>query len=261
MMDMSRNLIFILNLFVLLSTLSIKTAFGEMVSLGPTHVSYTVFNSVSYDGPVGQISFDVNVTLECETIYNGSVYGEIPPPSETEPATCLIDVAPYSGTLTTDYHINRPTQPDLDGSKSIPLPLGGQELLGGSPPISIPIVVDTIPIGTITIVIHGYLFGHLSLNSTFYTLLEWSTWETKEFNITSNAPIVLLTLETRYGVAFTVTVSVNSFDVVSVDSPMEEVEGSPSVEYVIPEFPSDLILPLFIIVSLIAVILRKRKAS
>jgi len=248
-----KKLSLLLSIFVLLYALSIRTAFGDM-PLESTRVSYVVSSSVSYNGPLEQISFDVDVTLQCETTYNGSVYGEFPSPNEHEPAICHLEVAPYSGILTVDYHIDRPALPDLGGSKSIPLPLRGQYILGDSPSIIIPITVDTTPVGTIIIVIHGHLFGDISLNSTHHVSLEWSTWETQELTILSNAPTVLLTMGTTYKVYFTVTVSVGTFDVVTVDSPTKDISGDPSIEYVIPEFPS-LIAWLSVIGILTAMIL------
>ena len=231
-------------------------------------VSYEVSRDVNYAGPLGW-SWDVTVTLECEAIYSCSV-------DEAQPgtSTCHLNVAPHSGTLTIDYDIRRSVLPPSIDSKSIPLPQGGQELLGDSPPISIPI--DEL--GTITIVIHGQLSGDLSadIGSANPTSLEWSTWETKDTVVSADAETVLLTMDTKYSVSFTVTVSVLTFDVVSKDIPLEQVSGNPSADFAVPVgssqggfggLPTDpTVLSVLVIVivaaalcTIILVILGKRK--
>jgi len=254
-MSITKKLVLVLGPIVLLSTsLHIRTAFGD-IPLEPINVSYAISSTVNYDGSNGMIDFDVNVTLECEITYNCSVEGQIQPPTETKPATCYLGVSPYSGTLTVDYHIDRPFMSDLDGKRSIPLPQGGQELLGDSPPIEIPI--DSV--GTLVIIVHGHLLGDVSIASTLHISLEWSTWETHEFDVLCNTPTALLTMETAYNVYFTVTVSLVGFDVASKDSTAKQVSGNPSVEFVIPEFPTMLILPLFMIATLLTVIIYRIK--
>lgn len=246
----------------------------SVISVAPADesltVSYSISRNASYTGPLGR-SWDVTVTLESETIYSCSV-DEVQPGT----STCHLNVAPHSGTLTVDYDIHRPVLPPSIGSKSIPLPQGGQELLGDSPPIVIPI--DDI--GTITIVIHGHLSGDLSTNigSAIPTSLEWSTWETKDTVVSADAETVLLTMETKYSVSFTVTVSVLDFDVVSKDIPLRHVSGNPLAEFVVPirssqngfpELPIDprslwilvIIIAVAVVCTIIFVIVRKRKIS
>jgi hypothetical protein len=245
---MMRKFALVLSLIVLLPASSIAIAFGD-IPLASTNVTYTVSGTASYDGrSIGQIGFDVNITLEFEANYTYLVDGDFP-----GSALCYLGVSPYSGTLTVNYQIYRPTMPDLNGSRLILMPQGGQELLGDSPPIAIPIDSS----GTIETVIHGHLSGILSLDSRSPTSLEWSTWDIKIINITSNAPIALL-VTTQYAVSFNVTVSMNDFDAVAENVPQKEVSGNPP-EFVIPEIPSLIILPLFMMATLLAVTVYKRK--
>lgn len=212
-------------LVLLLMTSSIGTALADE----SLKVSYTASRSVSHTAPIGQGSFDMTVTIELEVTYTCSVDGVLPSAS-----TCHLNAAPHSGTLTVDYHIEPPIGPDLVGSKSIPLPQGGQELLGDPPPISIPI--DSA--GDIIIVIHGRLLADLTtdLGSTNPSSLEWSTWETQDAVVSADVESVLLTMETNYSVSFTVTVSVGGFESPSKNIPVQQFPGNPTAEFVIPEF-------------------------
>lgn len=226
-------------------------AFAD-VSLASTDVSYTASRRVSHTGSLGQIDFDVNATVQCNTNYSCSTDGVLPPSS-----TCHLNVAPKSGTLTVVYHIHRPILRDIDGSKSIPLPLGGQELLGDSPPIAIPI--DSY--GTITIVIHGRLSASLSVEngSVNPNSLEWSRWGTNDTVVSSSMNKVTLTLDTVYKIYFTVSVSISGFDVARRDSDPGQFSGSPSPAFVVSEYPSFIVPPLFLAVTLVTVIIYGRK--
>ena len=232
---------------------SIGRAFAD-VSLALTDVSYTASRNVSYTGPLGQVSFDVNVTLQCITTYSTTTDGVLPPSS-----TCRLNVAPKSGNLTVDYHIVRPIRADIDGSKSIPLPQGGRELLGDSPPIPIPI--DSY--GTITIVIHGRLSASLSVEngSVNPNPLEWSSWGTNDTVVSASMNKVTLTLNTTYNVYVTVSVSISGFNVASKDSDPRQFSGSPSPTFVVPEYPEFIILPLFLAAILLIAIVHKRKEN
>lgn len=247
---MSGRKLSLLCLIMLLSPLGIRTAIAD-VSLASPDVSYKVSYPVSHTGSLGQISFDVNATLECITTYNCSVDGVLPPSS-----TCHLNVTPKYGTLTVIYHIHRPIQADIDGSKSVALPQGGQELLGDSPPITY--LIDSI--GNITIIIHGHLSGNVSVNtgSVNPTSLEWSTWTPQDTVVSASVNTVTLTLQTAYKVSFTVTVSILGFDVASEDSTLKTAPGNPFSEFVVPEFPSLIILPLFVITTLLAVYIRTK---
>lgn len=229
---------------------SIGRAFAD-VSLASTDVSYTAFRPVSYIGPFGQIDFDVNVTLQCITTYSNTTDGFLPPSS-----TCHLNVTPKSGTLSVVYHIHRPILGDIYGSKSIPLPLGGQELLGDSPPIPIP-----FEYGTITIVIHGHLSANLSVEngSVNPSSLEWLSWGTEDAVVSASVNRTTLTLDTAYNVYVTVSVSVSGFNVASRDSDPRQFSGSPSPAFVVPEYPSFIVLPLFLAVTLVTVIVYGRK--
>jgi len=215
----------VLALLLMASTINVAFANESL------EVSYTASRNVSYTALIGPGSFDVTVTLVLEAIYTSSVDGTLPGAS-----TCHMNVAPYSGTLTVGYHIKPPIGPDLDGSKSIPLPQGGQELLGDSPPIIIPIdsTVD------VTILIHGCLLADFTTNvgSINPHSLQWSTWETQDTLVSASTKNVLLTMETKYSVSFTVTLTVGSFEFPSQNIPVEQFPGDPSAKFVIPEFPT-----------------------
>lgn len=245
---MIRKQILVLSL-VLLFVLVVRIAFAD-VPLTSTYVSYEASDSVSYYGSPEMVAFDINVRLECEANYTYLVDGDFP-----GTAVCYIGTEPFSGTMSVDYFIHCPMMSDSDGHESIPLPQGGQELIGDSPPIGIP--VDSA-VGTIEIIIHGLLLGVLSLDSkNSNASMQWSTWNVKNITITANAPSIL-SLSTKYNVSFTVNVAITGFDVVSVNTTGIEVLGDP-YEFVIPEFSSFLILPMFMIATLLAVIAYKRK--
>lgn len=184
----------------------------------------------------------MTVTIELEVTYTCSVDGVL-----LGASTCHLNVAPHSGTLTVDYHIEPPIGPDLVGSKSIPLPLKGRELLGDPPPILI--LIDSI--GTITIVIHGRLLADLTpdVGSIKPSSLEWSTWETQDTVVSADVENVLLTMETNYSVSFTVTVSVGDFESPSKNIPVKQFPGNPSAEFVIPEFPTLIAWIVVVIVT------------
>jgi len=194
-------------------------------------VSYTASRSISYTAPIGPGSFDVTVTLVLKVIYTCSVDGVLPGAS-----TCHVNVAPYSGTLAVEYHIESPIGPNLDGSESIPLLQGGRELLGDSPPIIIP--VDST--ADIAILIHGCLLADFSTNAGSINpqSLQWSTWETQDTVVSASTENVLLTMETEYSVSFTVTVTVGSFEFPSQNIPVERFPGDPRASFAIPEFPT-----------------------
>jgi len=253
---MNKKVVFFVSLFLFLSYLGVRTAFAYVL-LTSENVSYTALVNVSHSGGLGQISFDVTVALECSVAYNCSTDGVFPPSSN-----CHLNVTPNSATLSIDYHIERPIGSDLDGSESIPLPveeLSG--LLGDSPPIEIPI--DSV--GTITIIIHGKLLGEnitvTPQGSAAPTSLEWLTWAPEDTVVSATVSPVTLKIDTAYEVSFTVTVEILGFDVASKDSTLRQFAGNPSPTFVIPEFPSLLILPSFMIITLLAVIVYRRKHS
>lgn len=221
---MDKRIMFVLTVLIL-TMIPISSALADESVI----VSYTASRHVPYDGPIGMIDFDVNVTVEYEVTYDFSVDGDLPT------STCHLQATPNSGTLTLDYHIDRPIGKDLDGSKSIPM--SGENLLGDSEPIAIPVGGD---IGNVTIIIHAHLFANLNPDTGSATpnSLEWSTWGTQDTVISADTETVLLTMETEYKVFFTVTVSIHGFDVASRDSTIKGFPGTPSAEFLIPEFPN-----------------------
>lgn len=218
--------VFVFVVALLLRASTINVAFANE----SLEVSYAASRNVSYTPPIGPGSFDVTVTLVLEVIYTCSVDGALPGAS-----TCHMNAALHSGTLTVDYHIKPPIGPDLDGSKSIPLPQGGQELLGDSPPIIIPI--DST--GDVTILIHGCLLADFTTDGGSINphSLQWSTWETQDTVVSASTENVLLTMETKYSVSLTVTVTVGGFNP-SRNIPVEQFPGDPRASFVIPEFPT-----------------------
>jgi len=249
MMSITKKLVLVLGLVALLSASCIRTAFGD-VSIESTTVSYTASRSISYDGPPDMIDFDVTVTLEFRTAYSCSIDGVLPSPS-----TCHLNSTPLSGSLALDYHIDRPDKRDLDGHRSIPLPQGGREVVGHSPPIDVP-----IDIGTITVEIDGHLRGYLStdVGVVYPDSFMWTSWEGQNVTVYADDEIVRLTMLTTYSVVFTVLVSVDNFPMTGRNSNTYEIEGKPYHVFVIPEIPSSLVLTLFMMATLLAVIVYKR---
>lgn len=149
----------------------------------------------------------------------------------------------------------------MDGFQSIPLPFGGQELLDDSLPIIIPIPLPPEPpVGTITIVIHGHLFGELNPvpGTADPTSLEWSTWGSEDTVIMAEVETVDLTMETAYNVYFTVTVSVGTFPLANKDThPAAEFPGDPPVIFVIPEFLSQMFFIMSIIATIFIIVIHK----
>lgn len=56
--------------------------------------------------------------------------------------------------------------------------------------------------------------------------------------VSASTKNVLLTMETKYSVSFTVTVTVGSFKFPSQNIPVEQFPGDPCAKFVIPEFPT-----------------------
>jgi len=244
---MNRKLVFALGITILLSSLGVGTVFADC----KTHcfVSYTASRSVSRSS--GGYSYFVTVTVFGVTNYTCSVDGDLPPT-----ATCHWDVTPNGGSLSVDYRIKRPILPDIVGSRTILLPYEGQELLND--------LAIEIPIGstaTITITLHGHLFGDLtpSIGSVNPDQLEWSTWGTQDTVVSADNDTVDLTMVTIYSVYFTVCVSVGIVEIGCADSSIAEVVGIPIIDCIVPEFPSMLIMPLFMITASLAAIVYKRK--
>ena len=243
---MNRKLVFALGIMILLSSLSIGTVFADC----KTHcsVSYTASSSVSHSR--AGYSYNVTVTVVGLTDYNCSVEGDLPPN-----ATCYWTVRPDGGNVTVDYHIERPTGGDIDGSRTKTLPYEGQELLDD---LDIEIPINSI---AITVTLHGHLFGNLapSAGSVDPDQLEWSTWGTQETIISASVDTVDLDMSTTYSVYFTVCVSVDGFEIGCADSPTVYVEGIPIIDCIIPEFPFLLITPLFMIATLLAATFHRRR--
>jgi hypothetical protein len=238
--------VLILGLIALI-IVSIKPAFAA-VSPYSVNVAFTASDSLSID-PIGIIALDVNVTLEFETVYSCSVSGDL-----LSTAVCNVDLAPRSAAvLTVDYFIDFDTGPNLSGHKSVTLSQQGNELLGDSAPIKIPIDESD----TITVVIHGRLFGNVGVDSSHYISLEWPTWGNKSINMTATTQFTPL-LIAKYNYSFTVTVSVSGSKAVTKTTYPQEVFGNPS-EMIIPEFPLIQTLYLFMIATFPAIAVYKKR--
>jgi hypothetical protein len=241
---------------IVLSSLNVGTTFAY-VSLTSEVVSYTASFPIGYDGRIGQISFDLTMTLTCETNYSTISEGILPPSS-----TVHLNVTPSSATLTVDYHITCPLLPNLNGSNSTVLPTAAlYGLLGDSLPIVIPIE----SYGTIKIVIHGKLLAEnltaIPQGSVSPTSLNWTTWTPHDTVVSAEVSSVTLKMDTAYDTYFTVTVSILGFDVVSVDSPSKEFSGTPAPAFTIPELLSKHIIPLLMIAFLLLTTVNRRRQA
>lgn len=252
---MNKKSMIVLGLVILLSSLGIKTALAD-VSLASTDVSYTASRSVSYAGAFNEISFEVNATLQCATTYSCSPSG-VPPSS----STCHLSVTPNSALLTIDYHIKRYLQSDLNGTKPIQLSIEQLSGLVGNSPSPIVIPVDSA--GTIAIVIHGKLIGqNLTVTpqgSANPNAVQWLDWTTQDTVISSANSRVTLEMDTAYEVSFAVTVLIPPFAEVSQDSLLQQCSGNVPPTFVIPEFPSLIMLTIFMLATLLAVTVYKRR--
>jgi hypothetical protein len=249
---MNRIRIFVISFAILIIFIP-GTAFADTF-LASSTVTYTATREFNYAGPIGAMDFDINMTLQCETTYINTTDGALPPTS-----ACHLNVTPSSASLTADYHFNRPSK---DGSKTVPLSLNELSgLLGDSPPIPIPI--GDPPVGTITVVLHGRLMAqNLTVTpqgSANPTSLSWSNWTPQDTVIAANSSPVTLQMDTAYELSFTITVSILPFPDVTRDSPSKQYSGNPSPTFVVAEFPSFLVLPLFTVTTLLAVIVYRRK--
>jgi hypothetical protein len=128
-------------------------------------------------------------------------------------------------------------------------------LLGDSPPLEF-----GLDIGSITVIIHGHLEGDLRSDkgSVSPASLEWTDWGSKAIAVSADNETVLLTLDTEYGVSFTVTVSIFRFPVVNEPFSLGQDRGDPSVSMVVPvqtepdlEWP----IPLSYITALVTAVL------
>lgn len=234
-------------LLVLSCLLNTKAVFGQELAKSEI-VSYQVSDNVFDADPFG-VSFDVNLTLECRVNYTYLVQGELP-----GEAVCQLSAAPYSGTLAVDYQVFSPSMPDLTGSKSVVLPENGRELLGQSSPLALEIGSAY----TMEIIIHGRLFGSLKVGSIEYLKIEWSAWATRTMNMEASAPVDVF-LTTEYETFFTVNVSMTDSSAYD-NSTSRKVLGDPAI-FIIPEFPSLLVLPLSAMITLIGVLMRRKRLA
>lgn len=234
----------------LLFPICVNTARGN-VSAASTNVSYIASRTASYTGHPGR-SWTVTATLEFDALYECSWEGDLP-----SVCNCTLSANPNGGTFTVSWDIHRPILPDSSGSTGpLPLPVEGLNLLGD---YSLPIV--PIDIGSIEIVLHGHMIGDLSPSHGLVNppSIEWSTWGSQETELTSSAESVVVELETRYSVYATVAVYVANILPVSIDSSRREFPGNEILECVIPEFPSVMILPIFMVITLLAAVVYRRK--
>jgi len=211
------------------------------------NVAFTATDRLSYD-MVGIVAFDVNVTLEFETTYSYSVSGDL-----ASTAVCSVELAPLSASLTVAYFIDFDSGPNLSGNKSVILSQEGNELIGDSAPIEIPISES----GTIKVVIHGHLFGNVGVDPSHYISFEWLTWGTKSISMTATTQFTPL-LIANYRYSFTVTVSTDGSNSATKDTYTREIYGSPST-LPIPEFPLAQALYLLMIAMFPAIVFYKKR--
>lgn len=207
-------------LYVLLTPITFSV--GPVLADDSTKVAYQITRERSYEDPLGMISFDIALTLECDMMYTYTV-----DQVKKGQSTCHLNVAPGSGRLTVDYSIDSPIGQHVSGSPSLSLP----QMLGDSPPLEF-----GLDIGSITVIIHGHLEGELRSDegSISPASLEWTDWGSKAITVTADNETVLLALDTKYGVSFTVTVSIFRFPVVNEPLSFGQDTGDPSVIMMVP---------------------------
>jgi hypothetical protein len=253
---MKNKILIVTSLVILLSFMLVKTALADMSSASSA-VSYSAFQSVSYTGPIAQMSFAVNVTLDCGVAYSCLAEGSLPPSSP-----CHLNVTPSYAQLTIDYHVERYQEPNLDGIKQLTLSIGQLSgLVGDSQPFNFSI--DSA--GNITIIIRGTLIAqNLTVTpqgSANPNTVQWSTWTPQDTLVSSINSSATLKMDTKYAVSFSVLVSMVGFTSIRTDSTVEQFLGNVSPAFVIPEFPSTLIITLFMIATLLTVIAHRRKRT
>jgi hypothetical protein len=117
------------------------------------------------------------------------------------------------------------------------------------------------PIVTMTITVHGRMIGDLTTDygSADPSQLTWSAWGTNATTVSASVGSVTLNMSTTYRAYITVAFTMPGWNSPSRNSDSFECIGVPSVGYVIPEFPSFIIVPLFMSTTLLAIVLHKRK--
>lgn len=253
---MKSKLVVATGLVILLSFLCIKTTFAK-VSLASVAISYTASEGVSHYGPIVQMSYSVNATLDCAVAYSCLTEGSLP-----QSLLCHLNVTPNYAQLTVDYHIERYLKPNLDGFKQVQLSIGQLSgLIGASSPINIPIGSD----GNISITIQGTILGqNLTVTpqgSADPNSVQWSAWTPQDTLVSSINSQATLKIDTEYQVSFIVVVYMVGFESVRTDSALGRFLGNTSPAFAIPEFQSALIVPLFIAVTLLASTVYTRKRT
>jgi hypothetical protein len=253
---MKRKQVIVIGLVALLSLLCVKTAVAN-VSLASAGVAYTAFESVSYLGPLVQISYDVNATLECTVTYSCTTDGSLPPSS-----TCHLNVTPTSAQLTLRYNIVRHLLPNLNGTKQLTLSISQLSgIIGASSPINVPIGTD----GNVTITIQGTLLGQnltaTPQGSANPNSVQWSAWTPQDTLLSSVNSQATLDMDTVYQVSFIVVVYMVGFDSVRTDSSVGQFAGNTSPSFLIPELPSTLITPVFMAITLLTAAFYARRRN
>ena len=168
-----------------------------------------------------------------------------------------------SGLLNLTYNIDRPL---IKRSGSRVINIEPTWLLGDSPPITV-YEDGTV---TITVIFHGHLIANLTAfgnASVIPTAHEWLTWGTKNFTVIANpeakaGETIQLEAKTRYVLYFTVSVEIVGVELITKDSPIKEVYGTPNVVSSIEVVPEYSVIELLIVILMaltLIIIARKNK--
>lgn len=202
---------------------------ARIVSASPSTVSYTAtFNSIWSDGS-GLNSFNITTTLNFTAQFNCTTEGE----------TCQIDASQGTENLTVDYRV-KILGLETDGSNLV---YQGPTIVGDFPDFPIP---PESPIFKISV--HGHIIGEpiLDMGTANPSTLVWTSWGTRNTNVTAQSTVVML--NTTYSYYMTITL----VGLITQNTTTNDVQGTPTPTFTIPEFPTAL--TLIIALSLVSVL-------
>lgn len=199
---------------------------------------------------------DLNLTVLIEfrlllTFSDGEIY-----PNTTH--LCEINIAPQYVNLTTSLDADLGMIKFTGATNTVSL--SHSYLLGDSP--SIPISYGSI---TVTVWIHGSFTSSLGIQNCSVNPMNliWMSWGVKNVNISTSAePFQTLPADVQlnYSAGFDVQVEGLISGYGETPSIGDQKAITNSID-VIPEFPSHIILPLFLLSTLLAVMTYKKKSK
>ncbi len=186
----------------------------------PTLVSYDLINCVEWHDDFNLISFNITGTIHMEAFFDCTTEGQ----------TCQITANKHNETFSINYQVKVYTQQD-EGIITVPTP----QLLGDTAPYTIPLGTTG---ATLSIIAHSHILGtpKPELGTATPSTLTWTNWTTKNTNLSQ--PNTLLTLNTTYSFYMTISFGYMGVEPFPTNSTSVEAQGVPSVEWIIPEYPS-----------------------